>query len=138
MPILSKIVLPAKLEHLQDFLRLTSQCAREQGLSNKRINEIELAAEEALVNIFHYAYQEKEGEVEVVCRTDQEARLIIEILDTGLPFNPLSKKDPDLTLDITERKIGGLGVYLMKTLMDEVHYRREDDKNILNLVVYKK
>jgi serine/threonine-protein kinase RsbW len=139
MPVLSKIVLPARLEHLRNFLDVTSQCAREQGLPEKRIQEIELVAEEALVNIFLYAYPEKKGEVGVVCRKDQERRrLIIEITDNGLPFNPLSREDPDLAADIAERKIGGLGVYLMKKLMDEVHYRREDDKNILTLVVYKK
>ncbi|MBA4393854.1 MAG: ATP-binding protein [Desulfobacca sp.] len=137
MPILSEIVLPAKLEHLQKFLHSILGCAREQGLSDKRINEIELVAEEALVNIFNYAYREKEGEVEVICRTDQGRPLIIEIIDSGLPFNPLSKEDPDLKLDIAERKIGGLGVYLMKTLMDQVHYQREDDKNILTLIVNK-
>lgn len=138
MPILSEIVLPAKLEHLQAFLDMTSRCARGQGLSDKRTHELELVVEEALVNIFHYAYPKGDGEVQVICRTDQEGRLIIESIDTGLPFDPLSQEDPDLTLDISERKIGGLGVFLMKTLMDEVRYRREDDRNVLTLVVYKR
>ena len=138
MPILTEIVLPARLEHLQAFLDMTSQCARGQGLPDKRIHQIELVVEEALVNIFHYAYPNGDGEVRVICRTDQEGRLIIETIDTGLPFDPLSREDPDLTLDIAQRKIGGLGVFLMKTLMDEVRYRREDDQNVLTLVVYKK
>ena len=138
MPILSEIVLPAKLEHLRAFLDMTSRCARGQGLPDKRIHEIELVVEEALVNIFNYAYPKGDGEVTVICRTGQEGRLIIETVDKGLPFDPLSREDPDLTLDIAERKIGGLGVFLMKTLMDEVRYRREDDKNVLTLSVYKK
>ena len=138
MPILSQIALPARLERLQAFLHMATQCAREQGLSDKKIHEIELVLEEALVNVFHYAYPGKDGEVEVICRTDPGGRLIIETIDTGLPFDPLSLEDPDLTLDVAERKVGGLGVYLMKTLMDEVHYRREGNKNILTFVVYPK
>lgn len=138
MPILTEIVLPAKLEHLQTFLDRISQCARGQGLPEKRIHEIELVVEEVLVNIFNYAYPEGDGEVTVICRTDEEGHLIIETIDNGLPFDPLSREDPDLTQDIAERQIGGLGVFLMKTLMDEVHYRRENDKNILTLIVCKK
>ena len=130
--------MPAKLEHLRDFLKVVAQSAREQGLSVKRTYGLELVVEEALVNIFHYAYPKGHGEVKVICRTDQEGRLIIEIIDTGVPFDPLSQEDPDLTLDISERKIGGLGVLLMKTLMDEVRYKREDDRNVLTLAVNKK
>jgi anti-sigma regulatory factor (Ser/Thr protein kinase) len=62
--------------------------------------------------------------------------LIIEIIDSGLPFNPLSKDDPDLLLDLDERKIGGYGVFLIKTLIDEVTYQRENNQNILTLIVY--
>lgn len=132
-----KITLPAELEYLEEFQTAVSHFAQEQGFTPKRISEIELALEEALVNIFHYAYQETRKDVEVVCQGDSPDRLIIEIIDRGISFNPLLKDDPDLTLDMSERKIGGLGVYLIKTLMDEVGYRREGDHNILTLVVYK-
>ncbi len=132
-----KIALPAELEYLEEFQTAISDYARGQGFSLKKISEIELAVEEALVNIFHYAYQETGKDVEVVCQGDSQDRLIIEIIDQGVPFNPLLKDDPDLTLDMSERKIGGLGVYLIKTLMDEVYYKREGDNNILTLVVYK-
>jgi serine/threonine-protein kinase RsbW len=110
-------------------------CAKEQGLSDKRINEIRIAAEEALVNIFNYAYQEKEGDVRVACKSEYRKAFIIEITDEGAPFNPLSATEPDTALDINERQIGGLGVFLMKKLMDDLRYRREDNKNILELVV---
>jgi anti-sigma regulatory factor (Ser/Thr protein kinase) len=138
MPILAEIVLPAKLEHLPVFLKTLIQCARDQGFSAKRINDIELVVEEVLVNISNYAYPGKDGEVKVVCRMDQPGCLIIEILDSGFPFNPLDQEDPDVTADIGERKIGGLGVFLMKTLMDEVYYQRLEKKNILTLVVHNK
>ena len=135
MPVLSKIALPAKLENLPAFLTVVSRSARAQGLSENKIKAIELASEEVLVNIFHYAFREKEGDVEIICQTDRKERLMIEIMDTGIPFDPLSKEEPDLTQDITTRKIGGLGIHIVKAFMDQVHYRREDDKNILTLVI---
>jgi serine/threonine-protein kinase RsbW len=110
-------------------------CAKEQGLGDKRVNEIRIAAEEALMNIFNYAYQGKEGDVEVACKSEYGRAFIIEITDEGAPFNPLSATEPDTALDINERQIGGLGVFLMKKLMDDLRYRREDNKNILELVV---
>jgi serine/threonine-protein kinase RsbW len=137
MPLLSEIIRPANLEHLQTFLDQADQWAREAGLSEKKIQDVALAAEEALVNIFHYAYEGREGDVEMVCRTNSE-NLILEILDTGRPFNPLSRQDPDTSLNLEDRPIGGLGIYLIKQLMDEVHYRQEGDKNILTMVIRRK
>ena len=92
--------------------------------------------EEALVNIFNYAYHDNIGDVEVACSTDNDL-FIVDIIDSGIPFNLLSYKDPDLISDISERKIGGLGVFLMKKLMDDVQYRRENDKNLLRFVVHR-
>jgi serine/threonine-protein kinase RsbW len=137
MPLLSKITLPARLEQLQTFLEQADQWAREAGLSEKKIQAVALAAEEALVNIFHYAYQEGEGEIEMTFRIDPE-NLTLEILDGGPPFNPLSRQDPDTSLNLEDRPIGGLGIYLIKQLMDEVHYRRDGDKNILTMVIRRK
>lgn len=136
MHILSTITLPAKLENLYKFMNTVSRCAKEQGFTQKRINDIELAMEEALVNIFNYAYSDNTGDVEVTCSSDNDL-FIVDIIDSGIPFNLLSYKDPDLTSDISEREIGGLGVFLMKKLMDDVQYRRENDKNLLRFVVYK-
>jgi serine/threonine-protein kinase RsbW len=138
MPILSQIVLPAKLESLQDFLAMVSHWTREQGFSDHRISEIELAVEEALVNIFHYAYPEGAGTVELILRTEGEDRVLLEMMDTGIPYNPLTRADPDTTSNVMDRKVGGLGVYFIKTLMDEALYRRDQDKNTLTLVAYKK
>lgn len=137
MKVLSHIKLPARLEYLQTFVDFVSSCAGEQGFSQKRINEIELATEEALVNIFNYAYKEREGEVEIICKLDKNNNFILEIVDSGFPFNVLSVEDPDITADISERQIGGLGVLLMKKLTDSVQYRYEGDKNILSLIVFK-
>ena len=137
MKVLSQIKIPARLEYLQKSMDLISSCARDQGFNQNKIIEIELAAEEALVNIFKYAYKTREGDVEIICGLDNNENFILEISDTGEPFNVLSVADPDITADISERQIGGLGVFLMKKLTESVQYRYEGDKNILSLIVFK-
>jgi serine/threonine-protein kinase RsbW len=136
MHVLSTIRLPAKLDNLYKFLDVVSRCAKEQGFAQKRINDIELAIEEALVNIFNYAYQDNIGDIEVICSLDNDL-FMIDIIDSGIPFDLLLHKEPDLTSDISKRQIGGLGVFFIKTLMDDVKYRRENDKNILSFFINK-
>jgi serine/threonine-protein kinase RsbW len=136
MHVLSTIKLPAKLDNLYKFLDVVSRCAKEQGFAQKRINDIELAIEEALVNIFNYAYQDNIGDIEVICSLDNDL-FIVDIIDSGIPFDLLLHKDPDLISDISKREIGGLGVFFIKTLMDDVKYRRENDKNILSFFINK-
>lgn len=138
MKIIARIKLPAQIEYLQTFIDFVATCSQEQGFEKKRIHEIELATEEALVNIFNYAYIEKNGEGEIICKVDDNERFIIEIVDTGVPFNVLSVEAPDITADISERRIGGLGVFLIKKFMDAVQYRHEGNKNILSLIIVKK
>lgn len=139
MKILRQKIIPARLEYLQKSLDLVSSCARDQGFNKKKVLEIELAAEEALVNIFTYAYKGKEGNVEIACKLDNldNEKFIIEIADSGEPCNVLSIADPDIRADISERQPGGLGVFLMKNLMDDVQYAYEGNKNILRLIILK-
>ncbi|MGD8695154.1 MAG: ATP-binding protein [Syntrophobacterales bacterium] len=134
MRLLSELKLPADISNLRDFVEFVSRCAEEQGVSPGRITEIGVATEEVLVNICSYAYQDQVGEVKITCLLDDESRFIIEFEDTGIPFDVHRLDAPDLTDDIAERQVGGLGVFIIKELMDEVKYRREDNKNILRLV----
>ncbi len=136
MNVLMTLALPARLENLEEWLKSVSGCAASQGFDRKRIREIEVAAEEALVNICNYAYPERNGEVEVACGLDGN-RFIIEIIDSGIPFDVTSLPDPDITADADKRKIGGLGVFLIKKIADEVRYRRENNRNILSLIIEK-
>jgi serine/threonine-protein kinase RsbW len=136
MQILFSINLPAKLENLERLIQSVSVCARAQGFDQKRISGIELATEEAFVNICNYSYPEKPGEVEINCKLDN-SHFIIEMIDFGIPFDMTSLSVPDTSDDIGERKIGGLGVFLIKKVMDEVRYHRENERNILNLIVKK-
>jgi serine/threonine-protein kinase RsbW len=135
MDTLSRVAVPARLENLESLIDHISGRAQEAGFDPKRISEIQIAAEEALVNVIHYAYESEPGDVEVACGPAGNGRFIIKITDSGAPFDPLSVAEPDTCADVSERKIGGLGILLIKKLMDEVEYRREEGKNILTLVV---
>ncbi len=93
---------------------------------------IEVSLEELFVNISHYAYPEGNGWAEVhVCVEDGVMELTL--IDGGIPFDPLAKPDPDVTLLAEERQIGGLGIYMVKKKMDAMEYQRKDDKNILTI-----
>jgi serine/threonine-protein kinase RsbW len=131
------IVVPAHLNSLQKAITFVSSFTRELGFDAQRLSEIELCVEEVLVNIFSYAYPNAPGDVEITCRSGPEGTLIVEIVDSGIPFNILSSDDPDISLNIDERNVGGLGIYFVKQLMDRLEYRRENDKNFLTLVSFK-
>ena len=134
---LVRIKLPAVLENLAQFTETVIDCARMQGLGKKRLSQIRLALEEALVNIFNYAYPNRDGDAEVVCSIDHRGWFVVEITDWGDEFNILSLGEPDLSADISKRPVGGLGVFLIRKFMDDVNYRFEDDKNILTLFIDK-
>ena len=135
MAVLTHLKMSAKLENLGRFIESVSDCAK-LGFGQEEISKIELAAEEALVNIFRYAYPERPGDVEVSCKLD-EGRFTLEIIDSGIPFDLTAIPDPDVTAGIQERETGGLGIFFIKKMMDEVRYRRENDQNILTLIIKK-
>jgi serine/threonine-protein kinase RsbW len=136
---IGNIKFPAKIEYLENILRFVRSCARNEGFSKKRISNIELALEEALANICHHAYTAGTcGDMEIQCRTDDSKRLIIDIIDTGKPFNMLSVSEPDLTGDVANRDLGGLGVLLIRRMVDDIHYSRRDNKNVLTFVLTEK
>lgn len=124
---------PATLSSLQPLSGFVLSRAEAAGFGAERLGEIELVLEELLVNVFNYAYPGGQGEVEVSCAAEPDGRLRVEIADAGVPFNPLTREDPDLEADLAERGVGGLGIFFVKRLVDDVRYRREGGKNILTL-----
>lgn len=98
------------------------------------IRKVELALEEALVNIIRHAYESKGGSIDLCFLGKKKGYLEIEIQDQGPPFNPVKEAAPvNPSLPLEEREVGGLGVHLMKQMVDEVLYRREENRNILTL-----
>jgi len=130
-----RISFPATIDHLPKAIEWVLSCARESGLGDRQLKDIHFAVEEAVVNIINYAYKDSEGDFDIVCASHDDGRFTIEISDTGIPFNILSVPPPNMNADVTERTIGGLGVHLIKSLMDEVNYRYEGNRNILLLTV---
>ena len=94
--------------------------------------QIDVAVEEIFVNIAHYAYALHPGDAVITVWMEGES-ISIEFRDKGAPFNPLAKADPDVTLSAEKRRIGGLGIYMVKKSMDKVLYQYDNGENILTL-----
>lgn len=96
--------------------------------------KIRLSIEEAVENVVRYAYEDGHGWIEVGTDLDKEGLMLTIVLkDAGVPFNPLDKDDPDVTLGVDDREIGGLGIFLCKNLMDDICYNYTDGCNVLTM-----
>jgi len=137
MKVLADITVPARLESLEGLLKAAIGSALQWGLEGERLFAVELATEEAVVNVFNYAYPHGEGKVRVRCIGEGD-RFVIEVTDWGVPFDATAQPDPDVTSPLEERPVGGLGIHLIKKMTDGMRYTREDGRNILSLVIRKK
>lgn len=133
----NRIKVPATLDNLHKAMEFITSYAETAGFPPDRVMEIELALEEALVNIINYAYPHGAGDMEIACTPCNENGFVMEITDQGIPFNVLDVGDPDLSSGIEDRKVGGLGIYFVKRLADNVSYAREGESNVLKLSVRK-
>lgn len=112
------------------FLMASPDMPKDEELRFK----IELSIEEAVENVVQYAYEGGIGWLEAGTSLDDKSLILtIELRDAGMPFNPLEKEDPDITLSADERPVGGLGIYICKSMMDSIDYRYEDGNNVLVL-----
>ncbi len=133
----SSITLEASLENLGTINSFIHKWAKKASLSTHSENELLLAAEELYINIVRYAYPESLGKVTIHCRIDEDS-LVLKIKDEGIPFNPLQLPEPHLVSCLKERKVGGLGVFLMRRFADNVKYEKQGKYNVLTLVKSKK
>jgi serine/threonine-protein kinase RsbW len=116
------ITFPAQFEFLDEIRECVAQVAREGGFTEKEIYSLQLAADEAASNIIEHAYEGvSNADIDITCDVRGDL-LTITMRDTGITFDPSNVKQPNLKADLSERQIGGLGVYLMRKLMDEVRY----------------
>lgn len=115
-----------------NILSFIAECAEQSPLSERQRLSLQLAAEEMAVNISSYSYQDGIGKIEVsVCIENGE--FIVMFTDEGIEFNPFDAKKPDLSIPISERPVGGLGLMLSASVMDRIEYRRCGGKNINTL-----
>jgi serine/threonine-protein kinase RsbW len=110
--------------------------AQEAGFSRARVHEIELVVEEVVANICHYSYGDQLGSVELCCRRADGPKMVLEFVDYGRPCDVLALPAPDLSLDLDQRGVGGLGVSMLRALVDQATYRRDDARNVLSVTVH--
>ena len=127
-------VFPATVDAVPDIIALIAGEAGAWGLHPRRLMQLELAVEEAVVNICLYAYEVPPGEL-LVRIEPAEPRFVVELIDEGVPFDPLAEVAPDMHAGVEDRAIGGLGIFLVRRVMDEVAYLREGSRNVLKLVI---
>lgn len=124
------IRIPARLEGMDLILAFVSLLLDANGCSTKARTQLRMAMEELFVNVTLYAYADGNGWAEMRGSVDNGVATF-EMIDGGRPFDPLAKEDPDIMLPGEERSIGGLGIYMVKTMMDEVNYEYRDGCNRL-------
>ncbi len=131
---MSELTLEAKVENLDEVLAFVDKILEELDCSPKAQMQIDVSVEELFVNIANYAYAPGTGPATIrVTKQNDPAGVAITFIDSGVPYNPLAKKDPDITLSAEERQIGGLGIYMAKKSMDSIEYEYTDGQNILRI-----
>ena len=129
-----EIKLPATVDNISAVTNFVEHELTERNCPKSAKVQINVAIDEIFGNIANYAYNPSQGDATVrVEVTDEPLEVIITFMDDGKPYNPLQKEDPDVTLSAEERKIGGLGVFIVKKSMDFVEYHYEDGKNVLKI-----
>ena len=124
----------AKIDALSEVIAFTEQTLEAYECPMKTCTAICVAIEEIFVNVASYAYRGREGSVDLAFSFDKDSRIItMKMIDSGTPFNPLEKPDPDITLSADEREIGGLGIFITKKTMDSVEYAYENGHNVLTM-----
>ena len=127
--VMKELIIEANIEKLHEVINFVNEeLERNHCPTGYHIN-VDLAVEEIFVNIAHYAYPPSGGKVVITVTVGEE--VVIQFEDTGKSYNPLEHPDPDLDMPVMERKIGGLGIFLVKKVMDKVDYMRIDNKNVL-------
>lgn len=131
---MQELTLEATREHLGDALAFLEAKLEEMDCPLRAQMQISVAADELLSNIVNYAYPDKTGTFTLrVEAADDPPGAVLTFSDEGIPYDPLSQAEPDVSLPAEERAIGGLGIFLVRKTMDEVAYRYEDGKNILRI-----
>ena len=132
---MKELNIKATTDNLDEVLAFVNAELEERDCSPKVQMQIEVAVEELFVNIASYAYAPEIGNATVRLEAlDEPHEIRITFMDEGVPYDPLKKEDPDITLAADERRIGGYGIYIVKKTMDDVQYEHKDGKNITMII----
>jgi len=125
------VELKNNLPEIERLVRIADDFGRCHRLNAETLHNVKVALDEILTNVISYAYADG-GEHSIIIRFSlEQGRLIIAVEDDGRPFNPLNAPEPDTKQLLEERPLGGLGIHLVRKLIDELEYRRQNDRNIL-------
>ncbi|MBQ1547194.1 MAG: ATP-binding protein [Lachnospiraceae bacterium] len=131
---MKELIIEAKDENLDEVLAFVNEQLEECGCDMSTQIQVDIAVEEVFVNISHYAYNPEVGPATIRAEVhDDPLAVSLTFLDNGVPYDPLAKEDPDITLSADEREIGGLGIFMVKKSMDDVAYEYKNGQNILTI-----
>lgn len=131
---MKEITVSAIVENIRAVTDFVDRQLEELNCPMKAQTQIDIAIDELFGNIAHYAYRPEIGQATVRVEVEKEPlSVIITFMDGGVPYDPLKRADPDVTLSAEEREIGGLGIFLVKKNMDDISYEYKDGQNILRI-----
>lgn len=125
-------MIQAQTDQLDALLAMINEDLEAAGCPMEHMVSVAICAEEIFVNVAHYGYPNGEGKVRVIEEIEDQT-ITLELQDWGTPYNPLEKEDPDITLSAKDRQVGGLGIYMVRNMMDGVSYEYRDEKNCLKM-----
>ena len=130
---MTELIVEAKLDNLAQVLQFVDSRLEEEDCPIG-VQMIDVAVEELFVNIASYAYAPGSGSATVRMEVEEDPKtVVITFVDHGVPYDPLAKEDPDVTLSINDREIGGLGIFMVKKSMDDMIYAYENGQNVLTI-----
>lgn len=131
---MKELTIAAAVENIQAVTDFVNEQLESIGCPMKAQTQIDIAIDELFGNIAHYAYHPEVGPATVRVEVEEDPLAVrISFIDNGVPYDPLAKADPDVTLSAEERGIGGLGIYMVKKSMDNVSYEYRDGQNVLRI-----
>ncbi len=132
---MKELTVAATVENIETVTDFVNKELEALDCPMKTQMQIDIAIDELFSNIANYAYAPEVGEATVRVEPEDDAlAVVVTFIDKGMPYNPLENEDPDTTLSIDKREIGGLGVYMVKKSMDDIKYEYKDGQNILSIV----
>lgn len=130
---MKELTVNAVLENMPKVTEFVDEQLEAFGCPPRAQAQIDIAVDELFGNIVRYAYQPGVGPATVRVEVTGEPAVILTFIDNGVPYDPLKKADPDTTLSVEERQVGGLGIFMVKKSMDEIAYEYQDGQNILRI-----
>ena len=129
-----ELIIEAVVDNLEAVNLFVHKFIEQFEVSKSTLMQLDLIVEEIFVNIASYAYSPNTGSVKILIEAKEEPHTVsLTFIDSGVPYNPLEKSDPDINLSVDDRQIGGLGIFLTKNLVDDISYKFVDGQNILQL-----